>query len=121
MVTTLFALLRRPAADYVKLCALFPMPAIAKEASREVNIAASYDGYIEKQQEDVRRQERLENRLLPEDMDYGQVPSLRDEAREKLTALRPRSVGQAGRISGVSPADISLLLVWLERARRRHG
>ena len=121
VVTSLFALLRRPAADYGKLCALFPLPAIAKEASREVDIAASYDGYIEKQQEDVRRQERLENRLLPEDMDYGQVPSLRDEAREKLAALRPRSVGQAGRISGVSPADISLLLVWLERARRRHG
>ena len=121
VVTSLFALLRRPAADYEKLCALFPLPAIAKEAAREVDIAASYDGYIEKQQEDVRRQERLENRLLPEDMDYGQVPSLRDEAREKLAALRPRSVGQAGRISGVSPADISLLLVWLERARRRHG
>ncbi len=121
VVTSLFALLRRPAADYGKLCALFPLPAIAKEAAREVDIAASYDGYIEKQQEDVRRQERLENRLLPEDMDYGQVPSLRDEAREKLAALRPRSVGQAGRISGVSPADISLLLVWLERARRRHG
>ncbi len=121
VVTSLFALLRRPAADYEKLCALFPLPASAKEAAREVDIAASYDGYIEKQQEDVRRQERLENRLLPEDMDYGQVPSLRDEAREKLAALRPRSVGQAGRISGVSPADISLLLVWLERARRRHG
>ena len=121
VVTSLFALLRRPAADYGKLCALFPLPAIAKEAAREVDIAASYDGYIGKQQEDVRRQERLENRLLPEDMDYGQVPSLRDEAREKLAALRPRSVGQAGRISGVSPADISLLLVWLERARRRHG
>ena len=121
VVTSLFALLRRPAADYGKLCALFPLPAIAKEAAREVDIAASYDGYIEKQQEDVRRQERLENRLLPEDMDYGQVPSLRDEAREKLAALRPRSVGQAGRISGVSPADISLLLVWLERARRGHG
>ena len=121
VVTSLFALLRRPTADYGKLCALFPLPAIAKEAAREVDIAASYDGYIEKQQEDVRRQERLENRLLPEDMDYGQVPSLRDEAREKLAALRPRSVGQAGRISGVSPADISLLLVWLERARRRHG
>ena len=121
VVTSLFALLRRPTADYGKLCVLFPLPAIAKEAAREVDIAASYDGYIEKQQEDVRRQERLENRLLPEDMDYGQVPSLRDEAREKLAALRPRSVGQAGRISGVSPADISLLLVWLDRARRRHG
>ena len=121
MVTSLFALLRRPAADYARLRALFPLPELSVEAAREVDVAASYDGYIEKQKEDVRRQERLENRLLPEDMDYGKVPSLRDEAREKLAALRPRSVGQAGRISGVSPADISILLVWLERERRKGG
>ena len=86
-----------------------------------MDVTASYEGYIEKQKEEVRRQERLENRRLPEDMDYGAVPSLREEAREKLTALRPRSVGQAGRISGVSPADISILLVWLERERRKEG
>ena len=121
VVTSLFALLRRPAADYVKLRTLFPLPEISLEAAREVDVAAAYDGYIEKQKEDVRRQERLENRRLPEDMDYGKVPSLRDEAREKLAALRPRSVGQAGRISGVSPADISILLVWLERERRKEG
>ena len=121
VVTSLFSLLRRPAADYAKLGALFPLPEISLEAAREVDVAAAYDGYIEKQKEDVRRQERLENRRLPEDMDYGKVPSLRDEAREKLAALRPRSVGQAGRISGVSPADISILLVWLERERRKDG
>ena len=119
--TSLFALLRRSAAHYEKLRALFPLPDISKEAVREVDVAAAYDGYIEKQRDEVRRQARLEDRLLPEDMDYQKVPSLRDEAREKLTALRPCSVGQAGRISGVSPADISILLVWLERERRRGG
>lgn len=119
--TSLFALLRRPAAHYEKLRTLFPLPAISKEAVREVDVAAAYDGYIEKQRDEVRRQAHLEDRLLPEDMDYQKVPSLRDEAREKLTALRPRSVGQAGRISGVSPADISILLVFLERERRRGG
>ena len=62
--------------------------------------------------------EKLESKLLPPDMDYAAVPSLREEAREKLAALRPRSVGQAGRISGVSPADVSVLLVWLEKERR---
>ncbi|MGP1366224.1 MAG: tRNA uridine-5-carboxymethylaminomethyl(34) synthesis enzyme MnmG [Schwartzia sp. (in: firmicutes)] len=121
VVTSLFALLRRPAAQYETLRAFFSLPQISKEAVREVDVATSYEGYIAKQQEDVRRQERLENRRLPEDMDYGAVPSLREEAREKLTALRPRSVGQAGRISGVSPADISILLVWLERERRKEG
>lgn len=64
--------------------------------------------------------EKLEAKLLPEDIDYRDVPSLRDEAREKLAAIRPRSVGQAGRISGVSPADVSVLLVWLEQQKRLH-
>ena len=73
---------------------------------------------LKKQLEQVERMEKLENKLLPEDMDYALVPSLRDEAREKLAAIRPRSVGQAGRISGVSPADVSVLLVYLEQQRR---
>ena len=64
--------------------------------------------------------EKLEAKLLPEDIDYQDAPSLRDEAREKLAAIRPRSVGQAGRISGVSPADVSVLLVWLEQQKRLH-
>ena len=64
---------------------------------------------------------RLEAKRLPDTVDYAAVPSLRDEAREKLAAIRPESVGQASRISGVSPADISVLLVWLEQQRRQAG
>ena len=77
-----------------------------------------YEGYIKKQLEQVAHMEKLEAKLLPENIDYSEVPSLRDEAREKLMKIRPRSVGQAGRISGVSPADVSVLLVWLEQQKR---
>lgn len=118
VVTTLFELLRRPAASYALLAERFSLPSLSPEATREVDIVTAYDGYIEKQRQEVERVERLEKRLLPEDIDYQAVPSLRDEAREKLAAIRPRSVGQASRISGVSPADVSVLLVYLERIRR---
>lgn len=77
-----------------------------------------YEGYIKKQLEQVAHMEKLEAKLLPENIDYKEVTSLRDEAREKLMKIRPRSVGQAGRISGVSPADVSVLLVWLEQQKR---
>ena len=127
-VTSLFDLLRRPEADYKKLESLFGLPKISDEAARQVDITVTYEGYICRQQEQINRMERLESKLLPADMDYTEVPSLREEAREKLIAVRPRSVGQAGRISGVSPADVSVLLVWLEKERRmkkegetRHG
>lgn len=119
VVTSLFALMRRPTANYTTLKELFGLPEIAPAAEDEVNIVAAYDGYIAKQEAEVAARERLENKLLPEDIDYGAVASLREEAREKLAAIRPRSVGQASRISGVSPADISILLVYLERERRR--
>ena len=83
-----------------------------------MDITVTYEGYIRRQQDQIDRMERLESKLLPADMDYAAIPSLREEAREKLIAVRPRSVGQAGRISGVSPADVSVLLVWLEKERR---
>ncbi|MBQ9377765.1 MAG: tRNA uridine-5-carboxymethylaminomethyl(34) synthesis enzyme MnmG [Schwartzia sp.] len=116
--TTLFDLLRRPATDYETARPLFGLPAISGDAARQVDITVNYEGYIRRQEEQIARMERLEAKLLPEDMDYAEVPSLRDEAREKLAAIRPRSVGQAGRISGVSPADVSVLLVWLEKQKR---
>lgn len=114
---SLFALLSREG-DYRVLAALFDLPALADDVREEVEIMARYDGYIAKQQEQIARMERLESRRIPAELDYAAITSLRLEAAEKLAAVRPRSIGQAARISGVSPADISVLLVYLERARR---
>ena len=114
---SLFALLSREG-DYRVLAALFDLPALADDVREEVEITARYDGYIRKQEEQIARMERLESRRIPAEFDYTAVTSLRLEAAEKLSAVRPRSIGQASRISGVSPADISVLLVYLERARR---
>ena len=79
-----------------------------------MEIELKYEGYLRRQQATVDEMRRLENRLLPEDIDYASITGLRLEAREKLARLRPRSVGQASRISGVSPADIAVLIVWLQ-------
>ena len=116
--TSFYELLRRPDVDYAKLQAVFNLPELAPEVQQQVEISITYEGYIKKQLEQVEHMEKLEEKLLPENLDYNQVPSLRDEGREKLAKIRPRSVGQASRISGVSPADISVLLVWLEQQRR---
>ena len=116
--TPLYDLLRRTGVTYTMLQQAFDLPVLDEEVRRQVEISIVYEGYIEKQLEQVARMEKLENKLLPENIDYHSVPSLRDEAREKLAAIRPRSVGQAGRISGVSPADVSVLLVYLEQHRR---
>ena len=113
-----YELLRRPDVDYARLQKCFDLPQLTPEVQQQVDTAILYEGYIAKQREQVAHMERLENKLLPEDIDYQMVPSLRDEAREKLELVRPRSVGQAGRISGVSPADVSVLLVYLEQQRR---
>ena len=73
-----------------------------------------YDGYIARQIEDAQRMEKLETKLLPTDIDYEKISGLRLEARQKLNKVRPMNIGQASRISGVSPADISVLLIWLK-------
>ncbi len=117
--TSLYELLRRPNVSYDRLKVLFDLPELSDEVKKQVEISITYEGYIQKQLEQVERMEKLEAKLLPEDIDYNEVPSLRDEGREKLAKIRPRSVGQASRISGVSPADISVLLVWLEQQRRQ--
>ena len=114
---TIFALLSREG-DYAQLAALFDLPPLADDVREEVEIMARYDGYIRKQEEQIARMERLESRRIPDGLDYSAITSLRLEAAEKLAAIRPRSIGQAARISGVSPADISVLLVHLEKERR---
>lgn len=113
------ALLRREGMTYADLVRVFDLPVISNEAAEEVEIEHRYAGYIEKQREQVEKQQRLEAKRLSETIDYHAITSLRDEAKEKLAAIRPLSVGQAARISGVSPADISVLLVYLEQQSRK--
>ena len=110
----LIDLLRRPQLSYADLRAFDPAPqALAADVVEQVEITVKYEGYIQRQQKQVEEFERLERRLLPEDINYDHIQGLRLEAREKLSAIRPRSLGQAGRISGVSPADMAALMIYL--------
>jgi len=113
---TLLSLLRRPQLSYDDLRAFDPgcadFPAALAES---VEIAVKYEGYIKRQKAEVAEFARLERKELPEMVDYTAIDGLRLEAREKLDAIRPRSLGQASRISGVSPADIAALMIWMER------
>ena len=114
------ALLRRPETAFSDLMALAPELSQVHPAAREqAEIAIKYEGYLKKQEAAVRRFRQMEDRSLPEDMDYQGLPGLRLEARQKLDAVRPCSLGQAGRISGVSPADVAVLAIVLDR--RNHG
>src|SRR6185295_5138671 len=90
-------------------------PELSEEVVRQVEIALKYEGYIVRQEAEVARSRTLETKQIPPAFDYEKVPSMRREARQKLTAIRPTTIGQASRISGVSPADIGILLVWLRR------
>ena len=114
----LLALLRRPQLTYDDLrqfdetCAAFPA-----SLAESVEIAVKYEGYIRRQKAEVAEFSRLEKKLLPPDMDYQHIDGLRLEAREKLSAIRPQNLGQAGRISGVSPADLAALMIYLERGK----
>lgn len=115
---TLAELIKRPELDYDKIAPLDKMrKALLRGVSEQVNINLKYDGYIKRQLRQVAQFKKLEKKKIPETMDYKQVASLRMEARQKLSEIRPHSVGQASRISGVSPADISVLLVYLEQMR----
>ena len=110
----LIDLLRRPQVSYNDLRPFDPAPQeLAADVVEQVEITVKYEGYIQRQQKQVAEFERLEQRLLPEDLDYDHIQGLRLEAREKLSAIRPRSLGQAGRISGVSPADMAALMIYL--------
>ena len=107
-------LLRRPQVSYEDLAPFDPeRPELPPAVQQEVQIQVKYAGYLSRQEKQVAEFKREESRLLPEDMDYSAIAGLRLEAREKLQKIRPRSVGQAGRISGVSPADIAVLLIYL--------
>lgn len=118
---TLAELLRRPELNYEKLADLDKdRPKLRKDLIDNVEIEIKYEGYIKKQEIQIRQYKKLENRVLSKDLDYKKIDGLRLEAREKLSDIRPESIGQAGRITGVSPADINVLLIYLESQRRRH-
>ena len=110
---TLTHMLRRPEVSYKQLPSI--NSALSAEEIQQVEIAVKYAGYVERQEQDVARFKTMEEKQIPTWLDYGNVPSLRKEARQKLTQIRPVTLGQASRISGVSPADISILMVWMKR------
>ncbi len=110
---TLAQIIRRPENTYKSI--LSDVSSISDDVAMQVEIALKYEGYISRQEAEVQKMKNLEDKQIPATFDYGLVPSLRNEARQKLSRLKPATVGQASRISGVSPSDIGILLVWLKR------
>ena len=121
----LIDLLRRPQLTYDDLAAFDPgRPDLPPAVREQVEISVKYEGYIQRQLRQAAEFEKLERRVLPEDMDYSAIQGLRLEAREKLSDVRPLNLGQAGRISGVSPADVAALMIWLQthtKEETNHG
>lgn len=118
--TTVAELIRRPELTYEDVAPIDKnRPELPWDVKQQVEINLKYEGYIKRQMKQVEQFKKLEAKKIPEDLDYEKVGSLRIEARQKLEAYRPISIGQASRISGVSPADISVLLVYLEQYRRK--
>ena len=116
----LIDLLRRPQVSYADLRPFDPdRPELPKAVREQVEITVKYEGYIRRQQRQVEDFEQLEKHVLPDDMDYSHIQGLRLEAREKLDAVRPLNLGQASRISGVSPADMAALMIWLQAHRTK--
>ena len=115
-------LMKRPELSYDAIAPLDPdRPDLSPHARQQVSVQIRYEGYIRKQLSQVERFRKLEDRKIPDEIDYGSIKGLRIEAVQKLSDLRPVSLGQASRISGVSPADISVLLVYLEKQRRERN
>ena len=115
---TLEDILRRPEVTWQSLAAEVPVLAdlkVSPEAWQQVEIEAKYAGYLARQSAQIARARQMEDRLLPPDLDYAAVPHLRNEAREKLARIRPRSLGQAARTSGIGPADLAVLMIHLGR------
>ena len=112
-------LLRRPGIVYDDLAPILPgFAPLPPDIAEQVSISLRYDGYLAKERRQVEEFRRSEDMLLPQGFDYMTLEGLRIEARQKLTAQQPRSLGEAGRISGVSPGDVAVLMVFLEKRRR---
>ena len=115
-------LIRRPELSYDIVAPLDKnRPELPQDVRDQVNINIKYEGYIKRQEKQVEGFKKLEKKKLPQDLDYSRISGLRIEARQKLEQFRPVSIGQASRIAGVSPADISVLLVYMETYRRTAG
>ena len=113
--TKMAELLKRTELNYEKLKKIDKdRPILTEQEKEEVEIQVKYEGYIKMQEAQVEKFKKLETKLLPEDIDYSKVEGISLEARQKLNKLKPRSIGQASRISGVSPADISVLLIYMQ-------
>jgi len=117
---SLYDLLKRPEIKYEYLSEIDDeMPGLTEEEAEELEIQIKYEGYIKKQLVQVEQFKKLEGKRIPEDIDYKEIKGLSSEARQKLSEIRPVNIGQASRISGVSPADISVLMVYMEQLKRR--
>ena len=117
---TLADLIKRPELNYEALAVIDDeRPKLSEAVGEQVNINIKYEGYIERENRQVEQFKKMENRLIPEGIDYENIDNIRLEARQKLSEIRPQSVGQASRISGVSPSDIAVLLVYIEQFKRR--
>ena len=113
-------LLKRTELDYDKLAEIDDnRPVLTKQEKEEVEIQIKYEGYIKMQEAQVEKFKKLESKLLPENIDYEELKGISLEGRQKLNKFKPRSIGQASRISGVSPADISVLLVYLQQMQNK--
>jgi tRNA uridine 5-carboxymethylaminomethyl modification enzyme len=115
----LYDLLKRPQITYAMTETLDPeRPVLSRDITEQIDIAIKYEGYIKRQESQAKEYRRQESRFLPTDIDYSQITGLRIEARQKLDKIRPQSIGQASRISGVNPADIVALVIWLDRNKQ---
>ena len=117
--TSFLELLRREEVSYIKIAEAFALPALPKVVAEQVEVQIKYEGYIAKQRLEVARALKLESKLIPENIDYLKIKELSTESAEKMQKIKPTSIGQASRISGVSPADIGVLMVYLEAVRRK--
>lgn len=113
-----YDLLKRHELDYGQIAEVFYLPRFSADVEEEVTIVTTYEGYIQKQKEQVERVQKLEEKIIPNEWDYEDMKGISLEAKQKLNRIKPHSIGQASRISGVSPADISVLLIQLEQYKR---
>ncbi len=116
--SNLAELLKRPELDYYRLAPIDPeRPELDDDVIEQVTIDLKYEGYISRQLKQVEQFKKMENRIIPEEIKYEEIQNLRTEAIQKLNAIRPHSIGQASRISGVSPSDISVLVIYLHQLK----